>query len=141
MRRIRFDAEKCTGCAACQLACDDQRDILCALNQTPLRHMEQREKNGAIRDYSVGCIHCGKCMQVCPKKAITRNEMGYVVLDEDRCMGCGACKTACPLGVISIHPETGKAMKCDGCWGRIQAGLLPACVHTCPTGALTLPEE
>ena len=45
MRRIRFDPEKCTGCAACQLACNDQRDILCALHQKPLRHMEQREKN------------------------------------------------------------------------------------------------
>ena len=77
-------------------------------------------------------------MKVCSQKAISRNELGYVVLDGDKCVGCGACQKSCPFGVISIHPETGKAMKCDGCWGRIQAGLLPACVHTCPTGALTL---
>lgn len=138
MRRIQFAPEKCTGCAACQMACNDQRDILSALNQTPLRHMEQREKDGKILDYSVGCVHCGKCMKVCPRNAISRNEMGYVIIDEDKCVGCGDCRKSCPIGVISIHPETRKAMKCDGCWGRIQAGLLPACVHTCPTGALTL---
>ena len=53
MRRIRFDPEQCTGCAACQMACNDQRDILCARNQSPLRHMERREKNGKILDYSM----------------------------------------------------------------------------------------
>ena len=52
MRRIQFDPKKCTGCAACQMACNDQRDILSALNQTPLRHMEQREKDGKILDYT-----------------------------------------------------------------------------------------
>lgn len=35
MRRIQFDPEKFTGCAACQMACNDQRDILCAMSQTP----------------------------------------------------------------------------------------------------------
>ena len=98
MRRIRFDAEKCTGCAACQLACDDQRDILCALNQTPLRHMEQWEKNGAIRDYSVGCIHCGKCMQVCPQKAIARNEMGYWFWTKNAVWAAAPAKRPVPLG-------------------------------------------
>lgn len=59
MKRIVFDPEKCTGCCACQLACNDQRDIKCALGQKPLRHMERREKNGRILSYSVGCVHCG----------------------------------------------------------------------------------
>ena len=43
MKRIVFDPEKCTGCCACQLACNDQRDIKCALGQKPLRHMVRRE--------------------------------------------------------------------------------------------------
>ena len=140
MKRIVFDPEKCTGCCACQLACNDQRDIKCALGQKPLRHMERREKNGRILSYSVGCVHCGACMKVCPAGAITRNEAGFVVLSEDKCRGCGACAAACPLSVISVDPESGQAVKCDGCWGRLEAGLLPACVHTCPIGALTIKE-
>lgn len=137
MRRILFDKEKCTGCAACQLACDDQRDIDCTRGQAPIRRVEQ---DGALYYRSVGCVHCGKCIAVCPQGAITRNELGYVVLDQEQCIGCGACMKVCPLQVISRVPDTGKAMKCDGCWGRIEAGLLPACVHTCPIGALYLSE-
>ena len=30
-----------------------------------------------------------------------------------------------------------KVEKCNGCIERIKAGLQPACVHSCPTGALT----
>ena len=31
--------------------------------------------------------------------------------------------------------------KCDACITRQAAGLLPACVKVCPTGALTLVDE
>ena len=82
-------------------------------------------------------VECGRCADACTGGAIGLED-GVLDVDPRRCVGCGACQKSCPFGVISIHPETGKAMKCDGCWGRIQAGLLPACVHTCPTGALTL---
>lgn len=71
----------------------------------------------------MGCVHCGKCRKVCPQNAISRNELGYVVLDEDKCVGCGACQKACPFGVISVHPETGKAMKCDGLLGQNSGGI------------------
>ena len=49
---------------------------------------------------------------------------------------------ACPYGAPSFRP-TGekrpreKMEKCHGCLARIEAGLQPACVHACPTGALT----
>lgn len=136
--KILFDSKKCTGCSACQMACLDQRDIQTVLGQKPLRYVEIREN--PIGFFSVGCVHCGKCMTVCPEKCIERNDLGFVVQDLGRCIGCGACASACPLNVISISPETGKAVKCDGCSERVRAGLLPACVHTCPTGALTLQE-
>ena len=34
------------------------------------------------------------------------------------------------------NPETGKAVKCDLCHDRIEAGLKPACVTVCPTQCL-----
>ena len=142
MNRIRFNSELCTGCCACQMACLDQRDIDCAAGQKPLRFMASRVTDGRLIWKSIGCVHCGTCMRVCPTGALCRDpESGYVLLEEARCVGCGACISACPLQVISTRPADGRSMKCDGCLGRVGAGLLPACVHTCPTGALSFSRE
>ena len=46
MRRIQFDPEKCTGCAACQMACNDQRDILCALKDDHMYNLKLSEHLG-----------------------------------------------------------------------------------------------
>ena len=35
----------------------------------------------------------------------------------------------------------GKMRKCDACIGRQKAGMKPACVKICPTGALVLLDE
>jgi Fe-S-cluster-containing dehydrogenase component len=67
-----------------------------------------------------------------------RDSLGFVLLNQEDCIGCGSCQKVCPHSVISRDLSSGKAIKCDGCTFRIQAGLLPACVHTCPTGALAL---
>ena len=133
---IVFDATKCTGCMACQMACMDQRDIRSEKGQKPLRRVIQNKDT--LLYQSIGCIHCGLCMKVCPMECYRRNELGYVVLDAESCISCHACEAACPRDVISFTPMDDKAVKCDGCSGRIEAGLLPACVHTCPTGALIL---
>lgn len=47
---------------------------------------------------------------------------------------------ACPYGVPSFGYD-GKMRKCDACIERQKAGLVPACVKVCPTGALTLLTE
>lgn len=134
--RIRFDPQKCTGCQACQMACMDQNDIRPENNESPLRYVVLQEREQTIAYRCVGCIHCGKCMDACPVQAMERDELGVIQLHGEKCVGCGSCVEVCPLHVITI--QDGKALKCDGCADRIQAGLLPACVHTCPTGALTL---
>jgi tetrathionate reductase subunit B len=43
---------------------------------------------------------------------------------------------ACPYGVRYIHPKTKIAEKCYWCHHRVDAGLEPACVAACPTGAM-----
>ena len=44
---------------------------------------------------------------------------------------------ACPFGAPRYRKSDGKMVKCDGCNTRVKNGLQPACVHSCPTGALT----
>lgn len=83
------------------------------------------------------CTHCGLCAQVCPSGALKQREDGVVDLDRELCIGCGYCYQACPFDVPRYPSEGDRAMtKCTGCASRIDAGLEPACVALCPTGAL-----
>lgn len=132
--KIKFDDKKCTGCQACQMACMDQRDIRPEKGQAPLRYVNLREQPFAY--LSIGCVHCGLCIKSCPAGAIYRDKNDLVLLEREKCQGCGSCLEACPFHVITM--QDGKAIKCDGCKERQKAGLLPACVHTCPTGALSI---
>ncbi len=40
------------------------------------------------------CTHCGRCIQMCTKAAITVND-GRLVTDRDKCISCGECADAC----------------------------------------------
>jgi len=73
-------------------------------------------QNGkSVIDYSK-CRSCGKCVQVCPYKAIIKlcvpcedacpvsaikkDESGFAKVDFDRCISCGKCIVSCPFGAI-----------------------------------------
>lgn len=126
-----FESDRCTGCQACQMACLDQRDIRPLEGQRPLLRVEPAEEPGWFR--AVYCTQCGACAEICPTGCLRKNG-GMITAEESLCIGCRACGDACPRGVITYMEKT--VQKCDGCAGRRAAGLLPACVHTCPTGAL-----
>ena len=78
-----------------------------------------------------------------PARAIYQRPDGLVLIDRTRCRGCGRCAEACPYQVIYLDPaapsggdpERTVADKCTLCVHRLAAGLVPACVATCPTGA------
>ncbi len=85
------------------------------------------------------------------RRATYQRPDGLVLVDQDRCVGCGYCVEDCPYGaryldwskaaggdpasvgmnIVEPHP----ADKCDLCVARLQNGLVPACVNTCPSEA------
>lgn len=48
------------------------------------------------------CARCGKCLAVCPKHAISRDEKGAVVIDRSLCNYCGRCASVCLYEAMQI---------------------------------------
>jgi len=61
---------------------------------------------------------------------------GIVDFDPGRCIGCKACMQACPYDGIYLDPATNAAAKCNYCVHRVERGMEPACVSTCPEHAI-----
>ena len=142
-----FDEKKCSACGACAIACMDQNDVDISGGQQPYRKVYSYEK-GPERVYiSIACKHCedAPCVAACPSGCLYKDkETGLTLYDTAYCVGCHSCAMACPYGAPSFRPgenhrETME--KCHGCLERIRAGLKPACVHACPTGALVVRTE
>jgi len=47
------------------------------------------------------CTHCGRCVDICPMKAIELSGKGIAVSDE--CIGCGLCAFKCPEQAIVME--------------------------------------
>ena len=56
------------------------------------------------------CRDCGLCEAICPRSAISRNDLGNGafewVSDPKRCIGCGFCADTCPCGIWNLVPNT-----------------------------------
>ena len=86
-----------------------------------------------------GCMHCADpgCLKACPAPgAIVQYQNGIVDVNPEACIGCKMCETGCPFDVPRYSATTDKMAKCTLCVDRVQVGLEPACVKSCPTGCL-----
>ncbi len=151
-----IDKSKCIGCKACQVACMEWNDLrddighavggydnpadLTAESWTVMRFAEV-ERDGNL-DWLIrkdGCMHCEDpgCLKACPAPgAIVKYANGIVDFISQNCIGCGYCITGCPFDIPRISKKDNKAYKCTLCSDRVMVGLEPACVKTCPTGAI-----
>lgn len=131
MKKLFVQLDRCIGCQAHSLACQRVR-----LGTMTLQSAYVDD----VGNLPVVCRHCEEpaCVAACPQEAMTRDEDGVVRRNPSRCTGCKSCVYACPFGVLSM--DAGLIMfalgKCDLCASRIADGLEPACVATCPTGAI-----
>lgn len=154
-----IDVSKCIGCKACQVACMQWNDIrdevgnnvgvydnpadLSANSWTVMRFSEYEDKEQNRLEWLIrkdGCMHCADpgCLKACPSPgAIVQYSNGIVDFIEENCIGCGYCVAGCPFNVPRISKKDNKAYKCTLCSDRVSVGLEPACVKTCPTGAIT----
>jgi formate dehydrogenase iron-sulfur subunit len=61
---------------------------------------------------------------------------GIVDFQSEQCIGCGYCIAGCPFNVPRLNKEDNRVYKCTLCVDRVSVGQEPACVKTCPTGAI-----
>ncbi|MDK6028582.1 4Fe-4S binding protein [Ignisphaera sp. 4213-co] len=126
-----IDYGKCIGCGICSSVCEFIHE------GTPYIRLYD-VGGGLIKPIS--CFHCAKapCVEVCPTKAMRRDESGAVYVDVSRCIGCMACLYACPYGIPELDVVTKTSMKCDLCRKLRGEGLEPACSVMCPTKAIVI---
>lgn len=153
-----IDLKRCIGCDACTIACKQEQGTPPNVMFARVFSREYGKFPKTKKFFlPILCNHCDDppCMKACPSHAIRKREDGIVQVDEDKCCGAQACVSACPYGAI-YYPEDNMtyfgeptelekyhisnkaklpvAMKCNFCVHRVDKGMEPACVVTCPTG-------
>lgn len=139
---FHIDTQKCLGCYTCAMACKNVYHQPAQVLWRRIYHLDEAIYGYTSRAfYSLACNHCEKpaCMDACPVGAYLKRESdGVVIHEQEKCIGCGNCIRACPFGAPQYNPVLKKAEKCSLCFKRLDEGLLPACVLSCPVDALEL---
>ncbi|HID88409.1 MAG TPA: hydrogenase 2 operon protein HybA [Anaerolineales bacterium] len=152
-----YDASRCVGCRACQMACkqwnglppestdpqglyESPRDLSAhtwTLIQLAEAEVDGERRQGFLKRQCMHCLHPA-CVSACPVGALRQTEYGAVIYDAERCIGCRYCMVACPFGVPKFEWEKPLPFihKCTFCEDRLEAGLEPACAEACPAGAI-----
>lgn len=140
--RFHFNAVACVGCRCCEVACNEQNN-----NPADVKWRRVGEMEGGIFPAftqllnSMSCNHCidPACLIGCPTESYIKiAQTGIVVHDDDTCIGCQYCTWNCPYGVPVFHEERKIVTKCHMCHERLDVGQSPACVQSCPSGAIEI---
>jgi formate dehydrogenase iron-sulfur subunit len=145
-----FDATRCIDCRACMISCSVENNIPMDKTRIWVAGVGLMGKYPNLGHASMvyHCMHCEQpdCLSACPVGAYSKREDGPVLYNKNVCIGCRYCMNACPFGVP--HFDYNKGLidgafidKCTMCPQRIDNGLEPACVATCPTDALQFGER
>ena len=150
------DISRCIGCKGCEVACKEWNDLKVeptanfgsyqshmdlSPNTWLLMRFNEIDVKGDLQWLITkdACLHCAEpgCLYACPAPgAIVQYANGIVDINQDQCIGCQYCITGCPFNIPRFDPTTRKVSKCNMCVDRVESGLEPACVKTCPTNAI-----
>jgi formate dehydrogenase iron-sulfur subunit len=156
-----IDLTRCTACRGCQIACKQWHKLPAeetynwGSHQNPkdlsyitykLVRMEEVVKKGEIKDWLFFPEQCRHCLDAPCKmtadtyddQAILQDELTGAVIFTERTkkLPFDEIREACPYNIPRQDPSSKIMSKCDMCLDRVHNGLLPACVQTCPTGAM-----
>jgi phenylacetyl-CoA:acceptor oxidoreductase 27-kDa subunit len=158
MKLVRLiDTKRCMGCRSCVAACAVENHFT---PDAPWNVMMEYElgsyPNVRMVFNTMNCMHCESpsCKLVCDAikvSAISKNELGVVLIDYDKCIGCKYCAAVCPYGVPQVeaklkplypgqqptpyeqipaserHPlhrkQAKKAEKCTFCWHKLEKAV------------------
>lgn len=127
---LMINHEKCTGCRLCELVCSVAHEGVSNPSRSRVKIMKWESEGLYV---PISCQQCedAPCMNVCPVKAISRDDaLDYVKVDYDVCIGCRSCVAVCPFGAMSFDVIDKKVFKCDLCDGE------PQCVRFCEEKAI-----
>lgn len=162
-KSILVDTSKCTACRGCQVACKQWNQLAGVKTQNVgsyenprelsdqtfkiVRYSDGTNSNGKPHWYffSEQCRHCISpgCMAEVEKEEIVQDPKTGAVLftPKTKDLNYKAAREGCPFDIPRQDPETKALKKCTMCFDRISANMLPACVKSCPTGAMQFGER
>jgi len=135
-----LDLDRCTGCAACVVACTNENEVADGLGWRRIHTFnQQRFATAPVFHFTLACNHCLEpaCLHNCPANAYTKDaSTGAVLINWDSCIGCRYCAWVCPYEAPRYNSDVGIMEKCTFCEHRLSDNRSPACVTACPTDAL-----
>ena len=156
------DTTLCTACRGCQVACKQWHDLPAeetenrgsyqnpadlSFNTYKLVRMQEEIVDGGVKwlFFPDQCRHCVEppCQDTAgePSAIFTDPSSGAVIYTTNtKSLNADEIIESCPYN-IPRKAEDGTLAKCDMCLDRVQNGLQPACVKTCPTGAMNFGER
>lgn len=155
---ILIDVSRCTGCRGCQVACKQWNELPATPTTQTGTYQNPPDMNGdtyKIVRFSEGldrlgnvywnfltdmCRHClvPPCkLAAKPDTIIHDSATGAVVYTEKTAENeFEVLRRMCPYDIPRKNNRTGAVVKCTMCFDRISDGGIPACVQSCPTGAM-----